>query len=159
MYNNLIGANAVVELFERFSLSSILIILFLAFFLALETIKGICYIKDLIKNRHKEVFKQEDALKNIEDISKQNLLKIELIGGDVSELKERVNVLQESDRDQIRAWILEKDREYSKLGYIPSQVEYDVLIKVYNNYQKEGGNGTITEIMKKLKNMEVHYNK
>ena len=68
----------------------------------------------------------------------------------------RLELLTESDKDDIRSWIVEK-RNYYK-AHPEEKIDnfiMDTIEKRYQHYKDEGGNSYITTVMQKIRNLPV----
>lgn len=92
--------------------------------------------KDTIKNNIDELFKMQKAQKE-----------------SIDKLTESVNLLIQSDKDDIKAWITEKHHYYCyQLKYI-DDFSLDCIEKRYAHYKKEGGNSFVEDLMRDLRSL------
>lgn len=92
--------------------------------------------KDTIKNNIDELFKMQRAQKE-----------------SIDKLTESVNLLIQSDKDDIKAWITEKHHYYCyQLKYI-DDFSLDCIEKRYAHYKKEGGNSFVEDLMRDLRSL------
>ena len=89
--------------------------------------------KDTIKNNIDELFKMQKAQKE-----------------SIDKLTESVNLLIQSDKDDIKAWITEK--HHYQLKYI-DDFSLDCIEKRYAHYKKEGGNSFVEDLMRDLRSL------
>ena len=66
------------------------------------------------------------------------------------EILEKINALIESDKDDIKAYIVEKHHYFCEQGHI-DDYNLDCLERRYSHYEKEGGNSFIKNLMNDLR--------
>ena len=137
----------IVELFAKFSIKECVFFIVL---LSLST-KGIIDFSDWVKERLRKHFnkktdeehKYDILIKQIEAIienqKKQN--------SDIRIISNQVNILLNSDKDDIKAWITEKHHYFCyKLGYI-DDFNLDCIEKRFSHYKEEHGNSFVESLM------------
>lgn len=131
------------DLITRFSLSQCLIfiiLLGLAFkelysFLEWLNEKGI----KIFKNKYQNPKDKEQVINNLEK--------------NVEQLTKKVNILLDSDRDDIKAFITRQHHYFCyQLKEIDDQ-SLDCIEKRYSHYQEEGGNSYIKNLMEDLREL------
>lgn len=138
------------ELFATYSIVEI--ISFLVIFAG--AIKGFVSFWDWAAARLKQVFKKEsqreddsERIKCLTDQQKKTDEKIE-------EIMKAIQLLTQSDKDDIKAWITEKHHYFC---YEKGQIDdysLDCIEKRYNHYKDEGGNSFIDDLMDDLRNLK-----
>lgn len=121
------------ELLNNYSLSEIIIfIIMLAF-----SSKSIIDFYDWAKTRIKEPITKEQSEREI----KQKVLNtLELHSKQITEMSKSINILLESDRDDIKSWITEKHHYFCyELHYI-DDYDYQCIEARYKHYKDEKGN-------------------
>lgn len=143
-----------IELLSTYSVGEILIfivILALAF-------KGVVDFYDWAKKKiqgvidtHTEEENKQSTIKdNIDELFKMQKAQKESI----DKLTESVNLLIQSDKDDIKAWITEKHHYYCyQLKYI-DDFSLDCIEKRYAHYKKEGGNSFVEDLMRDLRSLK-----
>lgn len=148
------------ELLTNYSGSEILI-----FIVSLAiAIRGIVVFCDWAVDRLRKIFKEESAQEvqistiqerlargneNFEILS-QNQKKFEKT---LSEIMDRINLLVESDKDDIKSFITKEHHYYCyEKGWI-DDYSLDCLERRYNHYKIEGGNSYIGELMEELREL------
>lgn len=123
-----------IELLTTYSLAQIIIFLVIIAFATQEGIKLIGFLWDKLRGfvLGKEVVNKP----NIEKLSKT------------------VDLLIASDRDDIRAWIVEKYHYYKKYPEELDDYMMDCILKRYEHYKQEGGNSYIDEVIGKIKKLK-----
>lgn len=143
-------ATAGQELFEQFDLTTIILVLLLAFFLVLEVSQGIDYFRKKNKNKNDEFQDREKRVSTLEMLEHDNETTIQQIKNDLDEVKKNINLLITSDKDDIRSWITDKYHCFIKLGYI-DDFSLDCLERRFKSYKQEGGNTYVDSMMEELR--------
>ena len=130
------------ELFATYSVGQIIIFIIIL----LLAIKEFFSLIDFFNNRAKSLFDREKK-KQENDVSLQELVK------KMDEISARLNLLTESDKDDIRGWIVEKYHYCQALDIPIDSFTMDTIEKRYQHYKDEGGNSYITHIMEELRSM------
>lgn len=142
-----------IELLSTYSVGEILIFIVL---LALA-FKGVVDFYDWAKKKiqgvidtHTEEETEQSTIKdNIDELFKMQKAQKESI----DKLTESVNLLIQSDKDDIKAWITEKHHYYCyQLKYI-DDFSLDCIEKRYAHYKKEGGNSFVEDLMRDLRSL------
>lgn len=143
------------ELFKTYSINEIIIFILL---LALA-IKGILDLYDYFKNRFKKPFEEETSHKEKEQAILNELDKHK---SQIIECKEclnkilnTMNILIESDKDDIKAWITEKHHYFCyELGYI-DDYNLQCIEARYKHYKEENGNTFIDGFMLDIRALPI----
>lgn len=143
-------ATAGQELFEQFDLTTIILVLLLAFFLVLEISQGIDYFRKKNKNKNDEFQDREKRITNLEILEHDSEATIQQIKNDLDEVRKNINLLITSDKDDIRSWITDKYHCFMKLGYI-DDFSLDCLERRFKSYKQEGGNTYVDGMMEELR--------
>ena len=130
------------ELFATYSVGQIIVFIIIL----LLAIKEFFSLIDFFNNRAKSLFDREKK-KQENDVALQELVK------KMDEISARVNLLTESDKDDIRGWIVEKYHYCQSLDMPIDSFTMDTIEKRYQHYKDEGGNSYITHIMEELRSM------
>lgn len=142
-----------IELLSTYSVGEILIFIVL---LALA-FKGVVDFYDWAKKKIQgvidthtgEEIEQSTIKDNIDELFKMQKAQKESI----DKLTESVNLLIQSDKDDIKAWITEKHHYYCyQLKYI-DDFSLDCIEKRYAHYRKEGGNSFVEDLMRDLRSL------
>ena len=150
------------ELFTKFSISEIIVFTII---LALA-VKGFITFFDWMSDRLRKHFKKETTKEqeynNLKDQLNEVIKNQIQLSDDVREMSEMVNILLNSDKDDIKAWITEKHHYFCyKLGYIDAY-NLDCIEKRYNHYKEENGNSFVADLMediRKLPRVSADYTK
>lgn len=143
------------ELFKTYSIDEIIMFILL---LALA-IKGIMDLYDYFKNRFRKPIDEENNKKEKEE---EILNKLEEHEERIGEYKEclnkilnTINILIESDKDDIKSWITEKHHYFCyELGYI-DDYNLQCIEARYKHYKDENGNTFIDGFMVDIRNLPV----
>lgn len=151
-------ATAWQTLLEQFDLATVLTVLLLSFFAVLEVMRGIDYVKGKKKDQLKQEQNKEQRLEVLEVKENDNETAIKSVLLDISNIKESVTLLVESDKDDIRAWITEKYHYFMRLGYI-DDFTLDCMERRFKSYKQEGGNTYIDGMMNAIRKLprQNHY--
>lgn len=151
LYSNLL-ATAGQTLLEQFDIKTILIVLLLTFFAIIEIMRGIDYLRKKSKTKQTEEQNEEKRIADLETLEKNNENTIRQVQTDVEEIKQNVNLLIDSDKDDIRAWITNQYHHFVDLQYI-DDFTLDCLERRFRSYKKEGGNTYIDGMMEELRRL------
>ena len=148
------------EFLETYSFSQIIIfIIFLAIAIK-EGITLITWFKDFFRKKF------NDDMKNTVATNKQNeqIDKIkediqilidnqEKIFKEIELFKQQLEMIIESDKDDIKSWITEKHHFYCYERKWIDDYSMDCIEKRYRHYKDEGGNSFIEELMNELRSL------
>lgn len=153
-------ATAGQTLLEQFDLKAIFITILLTFFSIIEIMRGIDYLRGKNKNKNKEEQTKEQRLSNLENMEHNNEDTIQQMKGNLDEVKQNINLLITSDRDDIRGWITDKYHQFIRLGHI-DDFTLDCLERRFKSYKQEGGNTYVDSMMEELRRLprQNHLNK
>lgn len=137
------------ELLTNFSLEQIIFFLFLMAIAFKEVIELIKYYSNLL---YKKYHKNSEAIELLDEIKS--------IKQDIAEIKEnnkkyteQLELLIESDREDIRAFIVSKHHYYVNNQQWIDDYSMDVLEKRFTYYKKEGGNSYVKGLMDELRKL------
>ena len=130
------------ELFATYSVGQIIVFIIIL----LLAIKEFFSLIDFFNNRAKSLFDREKK-KQENDVSLQELVK------KMDEISARLDLLTESDKDDILSWIVEKYHYYQSSDMPIDSFTMDTIEKRYQHYKDEGGNSYITGVMEELRSM------
>ncbi len=136
------------DLFKNYSIEQIFIFIIL---LGLA-IKGIIDFWDWFKIRFSKPIKEEQSEKETQEKILQNL---ENHNEQIDKMAKLVNILIESDKDDIKAWITEKHHYFCyELGYI-DDYHLQCIEARYKHYKEENGNTFIDSFMIDIRNLPI----
>lgn len=131
------------QLLKNYSLAEIIIFTILL----LSSVKGIITFFDWLITKGTQIFvkryqKPKELENNVQEMSKA-----------ISELTKKVNMLIESDKDDIKAFITRQHHYFVyQKGWI-DDYSLDCIEKRYNHYQDEGGNSFIGSLMEEIRDL------
>ena len=136
-----------IQLLSNYSVGEILIFI-IAIALA---IKEFVQFKDWAKTRTTQAVKQAQQPKQIKEKMQQHQEQISDIQTDIKDIKESINLLIESDKDDIKQ-SLTKDHHYFcyKLKSI-DDYSLDCMERRYSHYTDEGGNSFVETLMNEVR--------
>lgn len=138
-----------VDLISQFSITEIIV--FIA--LLATAIKGALSFFDWGMERLGRHFrKQEQEIEQDEKIN--SILEAQkVIVEDLTELKNTVMILKESDRDSIKSFITKEHNYYVReQGWI-DDYSMEILERRFHHYEKEGGNSFALKLMNELRKL------
>lgn len=139
------------ELLQNFTIEQILVFVVLL----AGAIKGVISFFDWVAERLRKVFngqtKKEQETQNAKELIQKLFDMQKKTGEDIKQLSSHIDLLMESDKDDIKAWITREHHYFCyTLGYI-DDYSLDCIEKRYKHYQDEGGNSFIADLMKELR--------
>ena len=139
--------NELIQLLTQFDMTTILIFIIL---IALSA-KGIVTFFDWIKERIMKMFnKQSKKEKELEQLQQQEL-DIKELRKNIESIQSNINLLIESDKDDIKAYITEKHHFYCYQQKYIDDYTLNCLEKRFNHYEVEGGNSFVRNLMDELR--------
>jgi len=107
--------------------------------------KKLLELVDYYKNRGKKVYEEQSHIE-------ASLAQIATLAENIDKINKRLDLLTESDKDDIRSWIVEKYNYYKANPdeKIDSYI-MDTIERRFNHYQTEGGNSYISSIVEELR--------
>lgn len=137
------------ELFTKYSMLEIVSFLVI---LAGAT-KGFFSFMDWAIDRLRKIFKKENRQQ--EESLRVNKLEenVNTLITDMSEMKTAINLLMQSDKDDIKAWITERHHYFCYEKHYIDDYSLDCIEKRYRHYTDEGGNSFIGDLMKDLRQL------
>ena len=136
------------DLLNSYSLSEIIIfIIMLAF-----AIKGVVDFYDWAKQRIKDPV---DKIYNQKEMQKKALDILEFHNKEIKKMSKAINILINSDKDDIKAWITEKHHYFCyELGYI-DDYNLQCIEARYKHYKEEDGNTFIDGFMTDIRALPI----
>lgn len=129
-----------------------------SFFLVLFAVKEIItlfrWFIDLIKKKNKPQQEFDDRLKKVENEISETKISQQKTEEDAKKMNKILDLLLESDRDDIKGYIVEKYYEFHAKGYIDGY-SLDCLERKYKIYSREGGNTYITNLMNEIRDLTI----
>jgi Na+/phosphate symporter len=161
------------KLLAQYSLTEILIFLFI-FGAALKTVISMI---DYFWERLVKIFKKQQAQKQHEEDFNDHVQKSEKqikelydmhakTEENLDKILNSIQLLINSDKDDIKAWITEKHHYYCYERKYIDDYSLDCIEKRYTHYRNEGGNSFIEDLMKDIRRLpktidsvQSHHNK
>ena len=148
------------ELIQQYSVSEIIIMLILL----AAALKGLINFYDWAKEKilkvfHREQKKEEEkqdiekTLSEHEERMKSLMKSQDNLNIQIQSLMEKINLLIESDRDDIKSWITEKHHFYCFNQKWIDDYSLDCLEKRFSHYEQENGNSFVEGLMKDLRSL------
>lgn len=148
------------ELLAQYSLSQILIFLFILGAALKTTITMIDWfwerISKVFKKQQAETERQESFTEHIQKSEKQIRELYELHTKTEENLDRILNSIQlliNSDKDDIKAWITEKHHYYCYERRHIDDYSLDCIEKRYTHYRNEGGNSFVEDLMRDIRRL------
>lgn len=137
------------QLFTNYSFGQIVIFIVI---LAIA-IKQFITLKDWFKAKAREQIKEQDKPLALQEATKRQDEELNEIRDSIKDLTKDVQLLMESDRDQIKFSITKQHHYFVyQLGYI-DDYSLDILEKRYAHYLSYGGNSYIGTLMDELRDL------
>ena len=139
--------NELIQLLTQFDMTTILIFIIL---IALSA-KGIITFFDWVKERIMKMFnKQSKKERELEQLQQQEI-DIEELRKNIESIQSNINLLIESDKDDIKAYITEKHHFYCYQQKYIDDYTLNCLEKRFSHYEAEGGNSFVHNLMDELR--------
>ena len=136
------------DLLKNYSLTDIIIFIVMLSF----AIKGVVDFYDWAKNR---LFKTTDRKYTDKEMQKKVLDTLESHNAQIDKMSKAINILIESDKDDIKAWITQQHHYFCyELGYI-DDYNLQCIEARYIHYKEEDGNTFIDRFMEDIRNLPV----
>ena len=136
------------DLFKNYSLTDIIIFIIILSF----AIKGVIDFYDWAKNR---LNKTTDKIYTNKEMQKKVLDTLESHNEQIDKMAKSINILIESDKDDIKAWITEKHHYFCyDLGYI-DDYNLQCVEARYKHYKEEDGNTFIDGFMNDIRALPI----
>ena len=148
------------ELLSSYSLTQIVTFIVLLAIAVKEGITLVIWFKDFFKTKF------NDDMKNTVATKRQNeqICKVkediqilidnqEKIFEEIKLFKQQLEMIIESDKDDIKSWITEKHHFYCYERKWIDDYSMDCIEKRYRHYKDEGGNSFIEELMNELRSL------
>ena len=141
-------ASAVETLLGKYSAAEIVIIVFLVGL----AVKEVITLIEWFRNRGKDKFKEEEAFTHqeakIQEIRQAQKAQRE----EIRDIKNQVEMLVTANKNDIKAWIIDKYHQVMKQGWI-NDYDLDLLERRYLDYKQAGGNSYIEDLMEDIRKL------
>ena len=148
------------ELLGAYSLTQIITFIVLLAIAIKEGITLVIWFKDLFKKKINDDMKntvatkkQNEQIDNIKENMQILIDNQEKIFKEMELFKQQLEMIIESDKDDIKSWITEKHHFYCFERKWIDDYSMDCIEKRYGHYKDEGGNSFIKELMNELRSL------
>lgn len=145
------------NLLEHYSIGTIVLIFFGVVFFIKEVCELVDYFRKKINNGYDDkIIKKEqityftNSLEELKAESSKTTQEIKEIKTEFDNVNAKINLLTESDKDDIKGWIVSQYHFFMEQGWI-DDFSMDTIEKRYGHYVEEGGNHYVHTLMKELK--------
>lgn len=141
-------ASAIETLLGKYGIGEIIIIVIL-FALA---VKEVITLIDWFKNRGKTKFKEEEAFADQDEQIKLIREAQKAQREEIRDIKNQVEMLITANKNDIKAWIIEKYHQVMKQGWV-NDYDLDLLERRYLDYKQAGGNSYVEDLMEDIRKL------
>lgn len=148
------------NLLTQYSLTEILVFLFVLITALKTTLTSVEWlwerISRIFKKQQQDVEHQEDFTKYVQESEKQIKELYELHSkteANLNKIIDSIQLLINSDKDDIKAWITEKHHYYCYEKRHIDDYSLDCIEKRYAHYKNEGGNSFVEDLMKDIRRL------
>lgn len=113
-------------------------------------VKGVVTFWDWAADRLRKIFHKETQQQIDRDTINQIAERQEKFFNDLQELNKKINILIDSDKDDIKAFITDKHHYFCYEKNWIDDYSLDCIEKRYSHYKNEGGNSFIATLMGEL---------
>ena len=150
------------ELLTKYSIGEIILFIVVAAVAFKKVADFIDWLHEKITKRDKKKIEQqqhEEDAKIREEEMKARVEAMETqmkeVVGVLNDISKKVNILTESDKDAIKAWITREHHYYCyQKGWI-DDYSLDCLERRYTHYKEENGNSFISELMNEIRGLPM----
>lgn len=132
------------ELLTKFDITTIILVLFMTAFAIREVFELYHYFHDKIYGRYEKQDNTKDTIDNLSTTLASVLQQ-------VKDIDKKINLLQESDKDAIKSWIVGLYHKYKENPKELGAMQMDLLERRYGHYKDQGGNSYIDQLMEDLR--------
>lgn len=132
------------ELLTKFDITTIILVLFMTAFAIREVFELYHYFHDKIYGRYEKQDNEKDTIDNLSATLASVLQQ-------VKDIDKKINLLQESDKDAIKSWIVGLYHKYKENPKELEAMQMDLLERRYGHYKDQGGNSYIDQLMEDLR--------
>lgn len=132
------------SLLNAFDLKTIILVLFLTAVGIKELIELYHYFHNKIYGRYEKQDNQNDTIENLTTTLGSVLQQ-------VKDINKKINMLQASDRDAMKSWIVTLYHKYKENPKQLGSMQMDLLERRYRHYKDQGGNSYIDQLMEDLR--------
>lgn len=132
------------ELLNTFDLKTILLVLVFTAIAIREGMELYHYFHQKIYGKYQRADNEKDTINNMQAT-------LQTVLDQVKQISNKIDLLQESDRDSIKSWIVMLYHKYKEDDTQLDSMQMDLLERRYKHYKEEGGNSYIDELMEELR--------
>lgn len=148
------------ELLGTYSLTQIVTFIVLLAIAVKEGITLVIWFKDFFKKKFNDDMKntvatekQNEQIDKIKEDIQILIENQEKVFEEIQLFKQQLEMIIESDKDDIKSWITEKHHFYCYERKWIDDYSMDCIEKRYGHYKNEGGNSFIEELMNELRGL------
>lgn len=148
------------ELLGTYSLTQIVTFIVLLAIAVKEGITLVIWFKDFFKKKFNDDMKnavatekQNEQIDKIKEDIQILIENQEKVFEEIQLFKQQLEMIIESDKDDIKSWITEKHHFYCYERKWIDDYSMDCIEKRYGHYKDEGGNSFIEELMNELRGL------
>ena len=148
------------NLLTQYSLTEILVFLFVLITALKTSLTSIEWlwerISRIFKKQQQDIEHQENFSKYVQENEKQIKELYELHSkteANLNKIIDSIQLLINSDKDDIKAWITEKHHYYCYEKRHIDDYSLDCIEKRYTHYKNEGGNSFVEDLMKDIRRL------
>lgn len=135
-------------LLSTFEVGQIIIFVFMLAVAIKEVVELFSFFRDKFQHKYTQKRTRDEEKQNLEQIQ-QELSQLTVT---VNKISEKIDVLQASDKDAIKSWVVMLYRKYKGNPTELDSMEMDLLERRFGHYTQEGGNSYVSELMEELRN-------
>ena len=132
------------ELLKNFDITTILLVLFMTAVAIKEVFELYHYFYDKIYGKYEKQDNEKDTIDNLSTTLASVLQQ-------VKDIDKKINLLQESDKDAIKSWIVGLYHKYKENPKELGAMQMDLLERRYGHYKDQGGNSYIDQLVEGLR--------
>lgn len=141
------------ELLEAFSLSQILLFIVLCAIAIRKISDFIDWNKSKLESRDKTQLDKYNEEKRMNERFDELETTVKDIADNMKDMSNKVNILMDSDKDDIKAWITKEHHYFCyQKGWI-DDYSLDCLERRYAHYKEENGNSFIKDLVAEVRNL------
>lgn len=142
---------AIEELFQRFAFVDIIAILTLTGLAIKELVSFFDWVKQRTKGPVEKEMTRNQAMKQAKEEIEELSCKQQECETKLNDIYKLVQILINSDKDDIKAWITEKHHFFCYQRGCIDDFSLDCIEKRYAHYQEENGNSFVGDMMKEIR--------
>lgn len=148
------------DLLTQYSLTDILVFLFVLITAIKTTMVSVEWLWErlskIFKKQQKDIKNEEDFTKHVQESEKKIKELYELhekTEQNLNRIIDSIQLLINSDKDDIKAWITEKHHYYCYEKRHIDDYSLDCIEKRYTHYRNEGGNSFVEDLMRDIRRL------